>query len=546
MKIGIDFDNTIVLYDSLFRKVAQKEGLLEDGWLGSTKTEIRNYLCNQPEGEKNWMKLQGLIYGKYMKDAEMMPGAANFLMSCNIRNHQVFIVSHKTEYGHFDPEKISLRSEAVKWMEARRFFDPVYFGLHRENVFFSNTRAEKVNIISQLHCDWFIDDLPAVFDEKHFPISSKKILFGDFNLNQYQDRVVLNSWRKISDKTIGQITDRDVAFWVRSMINNSVEQVEKIQGCGGNSVIYRICVSRGKSYALKYYPDRLMDNRPRLVTEFNALEILREKGLKNIPQPIERNDDLNLGLYQWIEGKKVTKPTIADLGRAVNFAEKLVALSKDIDSNMVGIASEACLSAYELFHQIEKRLFRLEKISLEHQDLFLFLNDVFTPLFNNVKDENIGLWPEESRQENLPKEKQILSPSDFGFHNCLKATDGSLTFLDFDYFGWDDPVKLTADFIWHPAMNLNIELKDEWKSTMLKMFSADPYFEERLNAAIPLYGLRWALIVLNEFFPELAQKRKDADGSKKYDLQRVQKIQLEIANQYCEKIKHMFSQYSFA
>ena len=81
---------------------------------------------------------------------------------------------------------------------------------------------------------------------------------------------------------------------------------------------------------------------------------------------------------------------------------------------------------------------------------------------------------------------------------------------------------------------------------MLKLFSGDPYFEERLNAAMPLYGMRWALIVLNEFLPELAQKRKDADGSKEYDLEKRQKIQFKKANQYCTRVKNTVFRFTFA
>ena len=117
MRIGIDFDNTIVKYDNLFKEVALTEGFIKENWNGNGKTGLRNYLGSQPNGKKTWMKLQGLVYGKYMHGAGMMPGVASFLFSCKERNHQVCIVSHKTEYGHYDPEKISLRREALKWME---------------------------------------------------------------------------------------------------------------------------------------------------------------------------------------------------------------------------------------------------------------------------------------------------------------------------------------------------------------------------------------------------------------------------------------------
>ena len=183
MNIGIDFDNTIARYDSLFQQVSRAKRFVTEDWNGTERMELRDYLRSQTDGEKTWMELQGLVYGKYMHGAEMMPGVANFFLSCKVRNHKIYIVSHKTEYGHYDPEKISLRREALKWMEARRFFDPEYFGLAKQNVFFTDTREEKVNIITRLHCDWFIDDLPEVFDEQHFPASTKKYSLVVTNLN---------------------------------------------------------------------------------------------------------------------------------------------------------------------------------------------------------------------------------------------------------------------------------------------------------------------------------------------------------------------------
>ena len=129
MNIGIDFDNTIASYDTLFHEVALKENLINRSWNGHGKAELRNYLRTQPGGEKTWMKLQGLVYGKYMHCAEMMPGVANFILSCKLRNHKVFIVSHKTEYGHYDLERISLRKEALKWMDANCFFDLDFLGM---------------------------------------------------------------------------------------------------------------------------------------------------------------------------------------------------------------------------------------------------------------------------------------------------------------------------------------------------------------------------------------------------------------------------------
>ena len=140
MKIGIDFDNTIAKYDKLFINVALSEGFIDAELSDYDKIALRDYLRKQPDGETSWMKLQGLVYGQYMSDAELMPGFARFLMKCNVRSYQVYVVSHKTEFGHFDTNNVSLRTEAMKWMTNKRFFDVEYLNLKRDNVFFANNR----------------------------------------------------------------------------------------------------------------------------------------------------------------------------------------------------------------------------------------------------------------------------------------------------------------------------------------------------------------------------------------------------------------------
>ena len=546
MNIGIDFDNTIAQYVTSFGEVAMEEGIIDENWEGKGKTELRDYLRRQLDGEKTWMKLQGRVYGKYMHRAEMLPGVSNFLMSCKRRNHNLFIVSHKTEYGHFDPGRISLRQEALKWMEAKQFFDQNYFGIARENVFFADTREEKVRKISQLKCDWFIDDLPEVFGEKNFPQKTKKILFAKFDGNKIDNDISpIDNWSDISDVVLGHTTDEDVIFWANQLVGQLIEKIEKIPG-RGNSKVYKAIASDGNNYALKHYPEQIEGSRPRLETEFNALRLLHQRNIKNVPKAIENDVDLNLGLYDWINGEEVFSPANNDLDQAIDFIKKLYSLSQNIDGNDIDLASEACLSAKDFISQIEKRLLRLKLVSKSFLELSTFLERTFEPLWAEVKYEIISLWPFESRDYILPKKKQTLSPSDFGFHNCIKLNDGGLKFIDFDYFGWDDPVKVTADFIWHPAMNLNRGLTDKWKIAMLNIFSSDSQFEDRLNAALPLYGLRWALIILNEFLPGFADRRKEAGDTETYNIDKIRKIQLKKAQHYCDKVKTMITQVTFA
>ena len=51
---------------------------------------------------------------------------------------------------------------------------------------------------------------------------------------------------------------------------------------------------------------------------------------------------------------------------------------------------------------------------------------------------------------------KILSPSDVGIHNTMEY-EGKLTFLDFEYAGYDDLAKLTNDWVLQPEFPLNKE-----------------------------------------------------------------------------------------
>ena len=79
----------------------------------------------------------------------------------------------------------------------------------------------------------------------------------------------------------------------------------------------------------------------------------------------------------------------------------------------------------------------------------------------------------------------------------MRRADGSLTFIDFEYFGWDDPVKLGADFLWHPAMRLSDAERSQFAHGITDLFGSDPEFAARLAIYFPLYGIRWSLIILN-------------------------------------------------
>ena len=146
--------------------------------------------------------------------------------------------------------------------------------------------------------------------------------------------------------------------------------------------------------------------------------------------------------------------------------------------------------------------------------------------------------------EVIPKEYQTLSPSDFGFHNALRMADGRIVFLDFEYFGWDDPAKMVSDFLWHPAMNVKEELRLYFVKHMVSIFEKDPHFKIRLKSSFPLFGLMWCLICLNEFIMVDAQRRDFARPQVK-NITAVRLEQLAKAKRMSEKIKSTYKDFPY-
>lgn len=176
VRIGIDFDNTIICYDKVFAAAAHRRGLMPDGWTGS-KIEVREYLRAQPGGELGWQGLQGWVYGKGISGAEIYPGVQEFLGACRQAGSDVYIVSHKTRFGHQDPDRVDLRAAAGDWLRATGLIGGENPALRIDDIYFEDTQAAKVERLVRLNLDVFIDDLADVFEQPHFPRDVRSILF---------------------------------------------------------------------------------------------------------------------------------------------------------------------------------------------------------------------------------------------------------------------------------------------------------------------------------------------------------------------------------
>lgn len=195
MKIGVDFDNTIVNYDRVFHKSALELNLIPED-LEESKLAVRDYLRNLDQNDI-WTDLQGFVYGEKMYEADIFDGFIDFLNFASNKSISVVIISHKTKYPYAG-KKYDLHKSAERWILERLSISSIDFK-HSKNFFFLPTKEEKVNKIIEEECDYFIDDLPEIFKIENFPLSTRKILFDPKSNYQTENNYTsVNNWKDLT------------------------------------------------------------------------------------------------------------------------------------------------------------------------------------------------------------------------------------------------------------------------------------------------------------------------------------------------------------
>lgn len=282
-------------------------------------------------------------------------------------------------------------------------------------------------------------------------------------------------------------------------------------GGGRNSQVYRLEMEDGRRFALKAYFRHPGDNRDRLAVEFAALDFLWGHGLRCLPQPLAQDPEAALGLYAFVPGAPPVPPTTADVDAACAFLAEVHALRLAAGAAALPVASEASFSLAAVAENIDQRLARLAAVDpalAEESGLAAFLAGELLPVWCDLLQECRARAGADFASP-LPAARRTLSPSDFGFHNALRAGP-SLVFLDFEYFGWDDPAKLVADFLLHPGMDLDLDLRRRFAAGILAQLAIDG-LPQRARLAFPLFGIKWCAILLNEFLPGPLDRRSFAD-----------------------------------
>jgi len=284
----------------------------------------------------------------------------------------------------------------------------------------------------------------------------------------------------------------------------AVEEVRK----GGNSRVFRIRTAAG-DFALKKYPPG--DARDRQGAEARALQFFARAGIAGTPALVGLDTIARMSLLSWLEGSAIAAPADADIEQ---FAAFQIRLDRAIDATArreIDAAAEACVSGARILAHIRARYDRLAAAGDSIPQLRGFLQTRFAPAWTKFDERARRIYQELGLdfETDQPQEAQTLIASDFGTHNALRSADGRLWFVDFEYFGWDDPLTSIGNFVLHPGMQLTAAQQHLYQSRLIAHFGSA--CGNRLAALLPLFALRWCAIVVSDLLPERRKHRGAAN-----------------------------------
>ncbi len=189
VSIGLDFDNTIVCYDTAIKTLAfEKYGIREPNF---TKENIKSELIAR-FGSDAWTEFQGELYGPGMRYAKPYANALKTIKKLKELNGVTFsIISHRTKFP-FVGKKYQLHSYAKDWVIRYGLLGSIF---DSNQINFFESKEEKVRAIIKHDCAIFLDDLPDILNHRLFPKNTMGILFDPKKRKQFTPRI--SNWTEL-------------------------------------------------------------------------------------------------------------------------------------------------------------------------------------------------------------------------------------------------------------------------------------------------------------------------------------------------------------
>ncbi len=268
---------------------------------------------------------------------------------------------------------------------------------------------------------------------------------------------------------------------------------------------------------IKEYKSNFSTEYSRFLTEKIFLEFLKKKKIYNIPKIIFFDEKKKIIHLTFIDGKPIRRVQKNHLISCLNFLKKINFKTTHNNFKFQN-ASDACLNIDD---HIKTCQVRISKLFKKHKNnnkidkkILSFLKIEIIPSFKKINIEVNKKFSKAKMKKKLNKNSLILSPSDFGFHNII-YNKNKLFFIDFEYAGWDDPLKIICDFFLNPDYTISKADKKFFLNKFIHIFGKKLLNADNLRLILKFHFLKWVCVILNQLDMEISKKNANLTYFKK-------------------------------
>lgn len=271
---------------------------------------------------------------------------------------------------------------------------------------------------------------------------------------------------------------------------------------GTNNSLYRVESSNGDELLGKVY---LVDDRNRLDREYGSLSLLDRLGVQHVPKPISARN--GIGLYSFESGgrKEPKEITELDIDKIIDFVCILHGISPtNVDEDF----QDAIFASFSLEDFLATSSYRMDRFKSYVQSDFseasirnlvdsFDIDSIVTDVVSSVKERS----PDFSQK--IGEGDKRFAHGDFNIQNMLFQDSGDICFIDFEYAGWDDPLKMVSNFIFHVNNSgLSDARRDQFLERYRRNSPLSPQQLQRLDSAILLSSIDSLSVMLWGITPE--------------------------------------------
>ena len=263
---------------------------------------------------------------------------------------------------------------------------------------------------------------------------------------------------------------------------------------GRNSAVFRVS-SKKNHWILKHYFQHDADKRNRLLVECQFLTFLNGVGCQFVATSVGYDAENQFALHSFLRGEKPSVIRDSYIDQAAQFILFLHGLKNHRKAKIIGNAVDACFSIEQHLNLVDKRFSQFDRIvgtdSSKLTEFLYWIKNILHPCWLKIQSD-ISI-----NQKDFSKQSFTLSPSDFGFHNTL-VHNGRLSFIDFEYAGWDSIAKLACDFICQPELPISRSQAAKFVAKLAQETN-DSALTAQVNMLLPIHRIKWCCILLNVF-----------------------------------------------